>query len=138
MGNLINRVLGEMSDQPADQTISYAMMASAAAAAQGYLAATLLATTPELRAILSSFVSQKVMEHETLTGFVMNRNWMNPYDDAHRQLEASYIQSQSIVSRQILFQHRRPLNGETPIGILTAERSAVNYWLGAFYLAPSY
>ncbi len=101
MGNLIIRVLGEMSDQPADQTISYAMMASAAAAAQGYLAATLLATTPELRAILSSFVSQKVMEHETLTGFVMNRNWMNPYDDAHRQLEASYIQSQSIVSRQI-------------------------------------
>lgn len=101
MGNLINRVLGEVSDQPADQTISYTMMASAAAGAQGYLAATLIATTPELRAILGSFVSQKVMEHEALTSFMINRNWMNPYDEAHKQLEASYSQSQSIVSQQM-------------------------------------
>ncbi len=99
MSNLINRFFGAAADQPADQTFSYSLMASAAAGAQGYLAATLIATTPELRSILSSFVSQKVMEHEALASLMISRNWMNPYDEPNKQLEASFHQSQSILSQ---------------------------------------
>ena len=99
MGNIINRFFGEAADQPADQTLSYSLMASAAAGAQGYLAATLIATTPELRSILGGFVTQKVCEHESLANLMISRDWMNPYDEPNQQLEASYSQSQSMLSQ---------------------------------------
>lgn len=99
MGDMINNLFSRATDSSADETLSYTAMASAAAAAGAYLAATLQATTPELRAMLEGIVSQKIMEHEAMTNYVMSKGWMNPYDDPARQLEASYNYSQSIISK---------------------------------------
>ena len=58
------------------------------------------ATTRELRSILGSYVSQKVLEHEAINNYVMNKGWMNPYEDPTKQLESSYNQASSIISQQ--------------------------------------
>ncbi|NLW92704.1 MAG: spore coat protein [Syntrophomonadaceae bacterium] len=99
MSDIISNIFGQATDSSADETLSYSAMASAAAGAGAYLAATLQATTPELRAILGGFVSQKVLEHDTITEYVMNKGWMNPYDDPSKQLESTFKQSNSMMGR---------------------------------------
>lgn len=98
MSDIINNFFGHATDSSADQTLSYSAMASTAASAAAYLAATLQATTPELRSILGGMVNQKVMEHETITNYVMNKGWMNPYEDPAQQLESTFKQSNSMLS----------------------------------------
>jgi spore coat protein CotF len=99
VGDMISNLFSKATDSSADETLSYTAMASAAAAAGAYLAATLQATTPELRAMLGGIVSQKIMEHEAMTNYIINKGWMNPYDDPTIQLEASYNYSQSMISK---------------------------------------
>lgn len=99
MGDIISNFFSQATDRSADETLAYTSMASAAAAAGAYLAACLQSTTPELRSILAGFVSQKILEHEALTNYVMSKGWMNPYEDPARQLESSYKQASSIVSQ---------------------------------------
>ncbi|MEN6327491.1 MAG: spore coat protein [Syntrophomonas sp.] len=99
MANLIGQFFNDVAEQPLDQTFSYSSMASAAAGAQVYLSATLVATTPELRSVLGGFVSQKIMEHEAMASFMISKGWMNPYDEPNKQLETCYKQSQSVLSQ---------------------------------------
>ncbi len=99
MADIISTFFTQAADRSADETLSYSAMASAAAGAAAYLAATLQATTPELRSILNGFVNQKVMEHEAMSNYVINKGWMNPYEDPAKQLENSYKQADSILGR---------------------------------------
>ncbi|MGI5920529.1 MAG: spore coat protein [Syntrophomonadaceae bacterium] len=99
MANLIGQFFNDITDQSLDQTLSLSAMATAAAGAQLYLSATLASTTPELRAVLAGFVAQKTAEHEAITNYIMNRGWMNPYDDPTKQLETCYQESQSVLSQ---------------------------------------
>jgi spore coat protein CotF len=99
MGEIINTFFSQTTDRSADQTLGYSAMASAAAGASAYLAATLQCTTPELRSILSGFVSQKIMEHEAVTNLLINKGWMNPYDEPVKQLETSYRDANSVLSQ---------------------------------------
>lgn len=99
MADIISNFFSQSTDRSADETLAYTSMASAAAAAGTYLAATLQATTPELRAILSGLLSQKILEHETLTSYVINKGMMNPYDDPRKQLEQTYNQTSTIFSQ---------------------------------------
>lgn len=99
MGGLISSFFGRVADQSADQTLAYSLMTETAAAAGAYLAATLAATTPELRGMLSGFVSQKVMEHESLTKYMIDQGWMNPYENPTKRLEETYRQASSLLSQ---------------------------------------
>lgn len=99
MGGLISTLFGQVADKSADQTLAYSLMSEAAAASGAYLAATLASTTPELRSILGGFVSQKVMEHESLTKYMMDQGWMDPYENPVKRLEETYRQASSLLSQ---------------------------------------
>lgn len=96
--SIVNSFFSNKADKEADKILAYNAMAAAAGGAASYLGATLQATTPEFRAILANITSQKVMEHDTITAFMINKGWMNPYDQPTQQLESSKQDSQSVVS----------------------------------------
>lgn len=97
---VIDNLFGQVADQSAEQTLGFSMMAAAGASAGAYLAATLAATTPELRSILSGFLGQKVVEHETLTSYIIEKGWMNPYDNPIQRLEGTFEQANALLSQQ--------------------------------------
>jgi spore coat protein CotF len=76
-----------------DEVIASDMLAGAAAGAGAYLAATLKASTPELKAIYSSSLSQVMSGHSALSELAINRGWVKPYDDPAQQLMEAYSKS---------------------------------------------
>lgn len=98
MGNLMNSIFGDVSDKSADETIAFNAMASTAGFSQAYLAATLEATTPEVRRLFSEYTTQNVMAHEAVTALCMEKGWVNPYQSPNEQLQTTLEQSQSVVS----------------------------------------
>lgn len=94
MSSLINSMFSNTSDASADQTLAYASASGAAAAAQAYFAATLTATTPEVRRLFAEYSSQAVMGHEAIMGLMMQKGWVNPYDDPSQQLRDVTSQAQ--------------------------------------------
>lgn len=82
------------ADSSADQTLAYASISGAAAAAQAYFSATLTATTPEVRRLFAEYSSQAVMGHEALLGLMIEKGWTNPYDELTQQLQTVISQAQ--------------------------------------------
>jgi spore coat protein CotF len=96
--SIINSIFSDKADQQADKTLAYNAMAATAASAQAYLTATMQATTPEFRSMLANITTQKVAEHDTITGFMLNKGWINPYEEPTQQLEASKQNAQSVLT----------------------------------------
>jgi spore coat protein CotF len=94
---IINSIFSDKADQPADKALAYSAMAAAATGAQAYFAATMQSTTPELRAMLASVSNQRLAEHEAITAFMINKGWMNPYDQPTQQLEVSKQDAESVL-----------------------------------------
>ncbi len=87
MPSIINSMFSNTADSSADQTLAYASVSGAAAAAQAYFSATLTATTPEVRRLFAESSSQAVMGHEALLGLMIQKGWTNPYDEPTQQLQ---------------------------------------------------
>ena len=100
MTNFISKMFGEKADQSADKTLAFAFMVAAAASAQAYFTAALQSTTPEVRALLSGFATQKALEHEGISGYLIQKGYFNPYDDSIHQLMAAEQQAQQVMSHQ--------------------------------------
>jgi spore coat protein CotF len=100
MTSLIGSIFSDTSNISADQTIAYNSSAGAAAAAQAYLTATLVATTPEVRRLFSEYCTQSLIGHEALIGLVVKKGWVNPYDSIDKQLQSALQQSQPVVNNQ--------------------------------------
>jgi len=98
MSSLVGSIFSSSSNTSADQTIAYSSAASAAVSAQAYLAASLAATTPEVRRLFSEYSAQAVMGHEAVMGLMIKRGWTDPYTSPTEQLQASIQQSQQAVS----------------------------------------
>jgi spore coat protein CotF len=96
--NFVNKMFGDKADQSADKTLAFAFMAASAASAQAYFTAALQSTTPEVRALLSSFAAQKALEHEGINGYLIQKGYVNPYDESLRQLMAAEQQAQEVMS----------------------------------------
>lgn len=99
MANFVSKMFGEKADQSADKTLAFAAMAAAAASAQAYFTAALQSTTSEVRALLSGFATQKAMEHEGITGYLMQKGYFDPYEDSMRQLMVAEQEAQSVMSQ---------------------------------------
>lgn len=80
-----------------DEIIAGNMLASAKSAADAYLNATMISTTPELRAVYSSSLNQIVAGHSALTELAVNHGWEKPYNPPAEQLNETYKKSASIV-----------------------------------------
>jgi len=78
-----------------DEVIADNMLASAKAAANAYLNATMASTTPELRAMYGSNLSQVVGGHTALTELATKKGWENPYKSPAQQLTDAYNKSKT-------------------------------------------
>lgn len=94
MSSLVNTFFSNTANSSADQTLAYASASGAAAAAQAYFSATLTATTPEVRRLFAEYSSQAVMGHEAIVGLMIQKGWINPYDEPVEQLQSIISQSQ--------------------------------------------
>lgn len=99
MANLIGKVFGDMADESPDKALAFTSMAAAAAGATAYFTASLQSSTPEVRALLGGFASQKAMEHEGMNSFLMQKGWFDPYEDPIQQLMTADQQAHSMVSQ---------------------------------------
>lgn len=98
MTNFVSKMFSDKADQSGDKTLAFAFMAASAASAQAYFTAALQSTTPEVRALLSGYATQKALEHEGLNGYLMQKGYFNPYDDSLQQLMAAEQQAQQVMS----------------------------------------
>jgi len=98
--NLIGKVFGEMANESADKTLAINSMFAAAAGAQAYFAAALQSVTPEVRALLSGFATQKALEHEAMNTYLMQKGWIKPYEEPIQQLMMSEQQAEEVISKQ--------------------------------------
>jgi spore coat protein CotF len=98
MPGLIAEVFGTTTDAPANPTIAASTIASAAGSAQAYLAATLEATTPEVRRLFSEYMAQTIIGQEAIQGLAVKKGWANPYDAPEKQLEMSDQAAKSVLT----------------------------------------
>jgi len=82
-----------------DEVISTNMLSSGKAAADAYLNATLTSSTPELRSIYSSGLSQIVGGHTALTELAVNKGWAKPYNSPMQQLTDIYNESKTVTDQ---------------------------------------
>ncbi|AJA49600.1 spore coat protein [Clostridium pasteurianum DSM 525 = ATCC 6013] len=80
-----------------DEIITNSMIASATASANMYLNAALTSSTPELRAMYSSSLSQIIAGHSILTDIVVKNGWVQPYNSPVQQLSSSYEKATNVL-----------------------------------------
>lgn len=96
MSTILSNIVQKTTDIN-DEVISGNMLASAKSAADAYLNATMTSTTPELRALYSSSLSQVVAGHSALTELTINKGWINPYNPPNQQLSDVVTKADTIV-----------------------------------------
>ncbi|MGG7163566.1 spore coat protein [Clostridium ihumii] len=80
-----------------DEVIAGTMLASAKSGADAYLNATMVSTTPELRALYSASLNQVVGGHSALTELTVNKGWAKPYNPPTQQLSEIVSKSETTV-----------------------------------------
>ncbi len=73
-----------------DEVIAKTMLTSSMASATAYLNALLTSSTPEVRALYASSLSQIISENAALTELGVKREWGHPYSEPREQLSAVY------------------------------------------------
>lgn len=96
MRNMIENLIKNNTDID-DKLIVLSMLSSAKASANMYLNSALTSSTPELRAIYSSSLTQMVEGHTALTELSINKEWIKPYDKPIEQLTCAYNESQNVI-----------------------------------------
>lgn len=86
MSSLIGSIFSGTTGESADKMLAYNASAGAAANAQAYFSAALAATTPELRAMLGGYCTQSLTGQEAIMNYMIQKKWVNPYDDPDSQL----------------------------------------------------
>ena len=86
MASLMGSIFSGTTGESADKLIAYNAANGAAANAQAYFTATLTATTPELRAFFSSYCTQSLTGHQGIMDYMIQKKWVNPYEDPDNQL----------------------------------------------------
>lgn len=80
-----------------DKLILDSAITTAKGNASMYLAATLGATTPELRTFYSTGLTQAIEYHAALTELALNKEWIDPYDNPESQLNSTLSNSKNTV-----------------------------------------
>lgn len=96
MVNIVGNMIKNSTDMN-DEVIAENMLSSAKAAADAYLNATMLTSTPELRAIYGSNLNQIIGGHSALVELTVNRGWEKPYDSPMQQLAEAYNKSKEVI-----------------------------------------
>lgn len=97
MTNMVDSMKA-IKKQTDDQAIANDMLMASKAAASGYFMAVLESSTPEMRAMYKSALTQVLDEYSSLMELVVNRDWLKPYATAEQQLAEAYMQSGKVVT----------------------------------------
>lgn len=81
-----------------DKYLALSMLSSAKFTAASYLAATLAASTPEIRHLFSGFSTQVTQAHEVLMGLATQKGWYNVYGEPKSQLQEVIKDSMKVIS----------------------------------------
>ena len=81
-----------------DKTIANDMLMSTKAAASAYFMAVLESSTPEVRAMAKSALTQTLDEYSSLMEITINRDWLKPYQMPEQQIIDAFKESQSVVT----------------------------------------
>ena len=97
MPSLFSGIMGGSGDGPSisNEIIANDMLAGANAAAQGYLYAALESSTPELKNLFSSNVTQVLQGQQTVSELALRKNWYSPYKPEEEQLKETFQFSQN-------------------------------------------
>jgi len=76
-----------------DEVILTNIFAISKATAGAYFGAAMASTTPELRSMLSTALTQVMGEHAALTELSLKHEWVNPYISPSQQLAGVYKHS---------------------------------------------
>jgi spore coat protein CotF len=76
-----------------DEVIVGNFLASSVGVANAYLNATMGSTTPELRAMLSSGLTEVITDNTALNNLAVKKEWKKPYDAPTQQLSDMYEES---------------------------------------------
>jgi spore coat protein CotF len=99
MPSLLNALTG-VGKQANDQMVANDMLMGSEAAASAYLLAVLKATTPELRSMYSSALTQILAGSGAMMDLAVNRGWYRPYENPDQRLAESYRQSETVISQR--------------------------------------
>lgn len=83
-----------------DEVIANNMIASATAAANTYLNATLASPTPEFRAMCEDSLEQILTGHAQLAKFITDQGWAEPYTSPEEQLLDALNKSKIVVDNK--------------------------------------
>lgn len=98
MASLIGSIFSVTGDNSLDQSIAYTSAAGAAATAQTYFSAALVAVTPEVKRLFSDYSIQILMGHEQLNDLMLKKGWVKPYDEVTEQLQTASEQSGQVLN----------------------------------------
>ncbi|MTI79526.1 MAG: spore coat protein [Firmicutes bacterium] len=88
MPSLFSGIMGgDNAPSITNEIIANDMLAGAKAAAQGYLNAAIEASTPELKNLFSSNVTQVLQGQQTISELALRKNWYSPYKPEAEQLK---------------------------------------------------
>lgn len=97
MTSILKNIAKDRADM-SDDVIMTSMMVSSKAITTAYYTAAMASTTPELRAMLSSGLTQLMVGHAAITDLSIKNGWEKPYSSAAEQLHDVY--AQSVVEKQ--------------------------------------
>ncbi|HOO12795.1 MAG TPA: spore coat protein [Bacillota bacterium] len=98
MPSLLNALTG-VGKQANDEMVANDMLLGAEAAASAYLMAILKSSTPELRTMYSSALTQILAGHGAMMNLAVTRGWYRPYEKPGQRLAESYRQSETVISQ---------------------------------------
>lgn len=88
IGNLV-----KSNTDISDDVIMTNMLAASNGLANAYFTAAMTSTTPELKAMFSSSLTQVMNGHAALTELAIRKGWVRPYDTPVQQLADVYNES---------------------------------------------
>lgn len=97
----IREMLGKKATNISDETIVNDSMAGKAAGANAYLNSAMAASTPELKQLFSSNLTQMLGEHTALSELAVNKGWMDPYDQPENQLLQTFNHSKEVLNSHV-------------------------------------
>lgn len=98
----LKNMMGKKTTNLSDRTLASDSLAAKASASNAYLGATLSASTPELKQLFSSNLTQVVGEHTALSELSLNKGWVNPYEQPEKQLQQTFTHSKEVLDSHVL------------------------------------
>jgi len=98
MGKILGNILNNTTDVN-DEVLASKSLAAAKGAAKAYLSGILCSSTPEVRSLFSSHLTQIMTEHANLTELSVRNKWLEMYNTPSYQLKSTFEKAKHLLSQ---------------------------------------